>query len=49
MSRAALDGALYPALITAAATAAGTSLHRKEGGPSLQDPIARPASSTRDR
>jgi hypothetical protein len=79
--RAGLNGALFPALITAAVTVVGTSLNRKEGGPSpaqaagssaawagasgallgawspkerwhpisLQDPIARPASSTSDR
>jgi len=32
--RAAMDGALFPALITAAVTAAGTSINRKDSGPS---------------
>jgi hypothetical protein len=32
--RAAIDGALLPALITAALSAAGTSIHRGEGQPS---------------
>lgn len=32
--RAALDGALLPALVTAALSAAGTSIHRRAGDPS---------------
>ena len=79
--RAALEGAVRPALIAAALGAAGASIRRKEGDPSptqmaassaawagatgailgawspkerwrpisLQDPIARQVSSTRDR
>ena len=47
--RSGLNGALFPAPITAAVTVVGTSLNWKEDGPSLQDPIARPASSTSDR
>ena len=40
--RAALDGALLPALIAAALSAVGTSIHRKEGEPG---PAAAAASS----